>query len=87
MVAILTGMADALVSGTDEAMVYDSLLACGKVQNFQQVCQGPSEGLKLGGAVFLFSVCLYGVDCTFVDSRVDMCVYTHTHNMYGRIYI
>lgn len=37
LVGMGTGVADALVSGTDEAMVYDSLLACGKVQNFQQV--------------------------------------------------
>jgi hypothetical protein len=37
LVCVANGMADALVSGTDEAMMYDSLQACGRVDGFPQV--------------------------------------------------
>lgn len=38
LVSVANGMADALVSGTDEALMYDSLQACGQVARFQEVC-------------------------------------------------
>ena len=37
LVSILSGFADAMVSGTDEAIMYDSLVACGRVAEFQEV--------------------------------------------------